>query len=222
MEQIVLYFTNQFEKAPYQPLTGDIIDALKKLDRRERGDLKSRLFNEAKRLANHAHSLEAINWLENCFIEIERNSFRYHKVLFSPGSDIPETLTFLLNQASKSIDICVFTISDDRLASAILEAHRRGIKVRIISDDRKTYDHGSQVYGLSQTGISVKIDHSRYHMHNKFGIIDGHIAFSGSYNWTYTAQLHNQENLIITTNYDIVHQYIAEYNKLWKEMFDLK
>ncbi len=30
---------------------------------------------------------------------------------------------------------------------------------------------------------------------------------------------HNQENLIITTNYDIVRQFEEEFEKLWKEMF---
>jgi phosphatidylserine/phosphatidylglycerophosphate/cardiolipin synthase-like enzyme len=221
MEKIVQYFVDQFEKGVHQDLPGDIIEALNQLDRRGRGDLKTRLFNEAKHLSNHSHTLQAVQWLENTFIDIEKNSFRYHKVLFSPGSDIPETLTFLLNRAVKTIDLCVFTISDDRLARHILEAMQRGVKIRIISDDRKTYDHGSQVYGLSQAGIHVKIDHSRYHMHHKFGVIDNRIAFSGSYNWTYTATQHNQENLIVTTNYDIVHQYTAEFGKLWGEMFDL-
>ena len=83
-------------------------------------------------------------------------------------------------------------------------------------------DRGSQVSLLDMAGIPVRIDHSRYHMHHKFGIIDGRIAFSGSYNWTYTATKHNQENLLVTTNYDIVHQYLEEYENLWQEMFPLR
>lgn len=219
MEQIIEFFISQFELESHQDIPEQVVIELKSLNRSSRGDLKVRLFNEAKRLGNHEHGSKAINWLEHSFYQIEKNSFRYHKVLFSPGNDIPETLTFLLQQAQSTIDICVFTISDTRLAGKILEAHRRGVKVRIISDDRKSYDRGSQVYSLHKAGIPLKIDHSRYHMHHKFGVIDNRIAFSGSYNWTYTARKHNQENLIITTNFDIVHHYINEYEELWEEMF---
>lgn len=221
MENIVQYFTGRFNSNGYTDLPGHIVDALNLLDRRQRGDLKIRLFNEAKHLANHEHGLNAIEWLENAFVDIEKHSFRYHKVLFSPGNDIPETLSFLLDNAIKSVDICVFTISDSKLAQKIFDAHRRGVKVRIISDDMKTFDKGSQVYGLHEAGVPVKTDQSRYHMHHKFGVIDGRIAFSGSYNWTYTASSHNQENLLITTNYDIVGQYVKEYEALWAEMYNL-
>jgi len=57
-------------------------------------------------------------------------------------------------------------------------------------------------------------------MHNKFGIIDNRIAFTGSFNWTYTATKHNQENLLATSNFDIVNQYKDEFGRLWNEMFN--
>ena len=34
-----------------------------------------------------------------------------------------------------TLDICVFTIADDRLTESILAAHRRGVAVRIITDE---------------------------------------------------------------------------------------
>jgi phosphatidylserine/phosphatidylglycerophosphate/cardiolipin synthase-like enzyme len=58
-------------------------------------------------------------------------------------------------------------------------------------------------------------------MHHKFGIIDSRIVFTGSFNWTYTATKHNQENLLITTNVDIVGQYSEQFEELWKEMYKL-
>ena len=70
--------------------------------------------------------------------------------------------------------------------------------------------------------VPVKTDDSRYHMHHKFGVVDNRMTFSGSYNWTYTAQNHNQENLVITTNFTIVQQFIEEYESLWHQMVWLK
>ena len=87
---------------------------------------------------------------------------------------------------------------------------------------RSYYDSGSQVRALKKAGVNIKTDDSRYHMHHKFGLIDGRISFSGSYNWTYTATKHNQENLIVTTNYTIVNEFIDEYERLWNEMIVFK
>ena len=106
------------------------------------------------------------------------------------------------------------------MAKQIIDCHRRHIKVRIITDDEKTTAKGSEIFKLERAGIQIKIDHSHYHMHNKFGIIDNRIAFTGSFNWTYTATKHNQENLLATSNFDIVNQYKDEFGRLWNEMFN--
>jgi phosphatidylserine/phosphatidylglycerophosphate/cardiolipin synthase-like enzyme len=45
------------------------------------------------------------------------------------------------------------------------------------------------------------------------------VAITGSFNWTYTATEHNQENLLATTNFTIVRQYQDEFNRLWDEMY---
>jgi phosphatidylserine/phosphatidylglycerophosphate/cardiolipin synthase-like enzyme len=59
-------------------------------------------------------------------------------------------------------------------------------------------------------------------MHNKFGIIDNKIAITGSFNWTYSATKHNHENLVATTKFEIVKQYEEEFNRLWKQLFELQ
>ncbi len=222
MEDIIGYFTDIFHLDKHAPLPEGIVNKLNALDRVQRGELKSRLFIEAKRLGVGGDGIRAIRWLETTFEQIEKNSFRLHEVLFSPGQDIPENLAFYLSQAKASIDLCVFTISDDVLSECLKKLHERGIKIRIITDNNKMRDAGSQIKELARCGIDVKVDNSRYHMHNKFGIIDGRIAFTGSYNWTYTAKMHNQENLLLTTNFTIVHKFINEFATLWEQMFWLK
>jgi len=221
MEDIIEYFTDIFHLERHAELPLGIVEKLNALDRAQRGELKSRLFTEAKRLGVGGDGLRAIRWLESTFDQIEKYSFRLHEVLFSPGQDIPENLAFYLSQAKASIDLCVFTISDDVLSGCLKALHERGVKIRIITDNNKMRDAGSQVKELARCGIDVKVDNSRYHMHNKFGIIDNRIAFTGSYNWTYTAKLHNQENLLLTTNFTIVHRFVDEFTMLWEQMFRL-
>lgn len=221
-DDIVAYFVEMFNASKDYDVPANIVTLLNSLDRAERGEMKSRLFNEAKRLGQGSDGIKAIRWLQNAFDILEKNSFRMHEVLFSPGQDIPENIAFHISQAKRSIDLCVFTISDEHLGHALKAAHRRGVRVRLITDGNKMRDTGSQVKDLARAGIHVKVDNSKYHMHNKFGLIDERIAFTGSYNWTYTAKAYNQENLVITTNYTIVHTFINEFENLWQEMFALK
>ena len=221
MDKIVRYLTENFGKPFENGTKKEIADLINVLSREEIGELRYRLFNEARRLELTNNGQQALFWLQNCFDLIGLYKFSMHKVFFSPGTDILETISDLLKQATKTLDICVFTITDERLANDIRFCHQRGVKVRIITDDAKIFDHGSTIKYLKREGIPVKTDHSRYHMHHKFGIIDSRIVFTGSFNWTYTASNHNQENLLVTTNHDLVLQYSEQYEMLWGEMFRL-
>lgn len=222
MDEIINFFTDIFHLGNHYELPLNVVNAINALDRAERGELRSRLFNEAKRLGQGSDGIKAIRWLETAFEQISKNQFRLHDVMFSPGQDIPENIAFLLARAKKSIDLCVFTISDEKLGHCLKAMHNKGVKIRLITDNNKMRDAGSQVKDLARAGISVKTDNSRYHMHNKFGIIDNRIVFTGSYNWTYTAQAYNQENLVVTTNYPILHKFIDEFESLWEEMYWLR
>ncbi|MFY9151224.1 MAG: phospholipase D-like domain-containing protein [Prolixibacteraceae bacterium] len=219
MDKIVQYLSANFGQKFTNGTKQEIADLINELSREEIGDLRYRLFNEARKLEQANNGQQAIFWLQNCFDLIGECKFSMHKVYFSPGTDILESISDILKQARKTLEICVFTITDDRLAEDIMYCHDRGIQVRIITDDDKIYDHGSAIRELKNAGIPVKVDHSRYHMHHKFGIIDSRIVFTGSFNWTYTASKHNQENLLVTTNTDIVKQYMDHYELLWNEMF---
>ncbi|MDX9881853.1 MAG: phospholipase D-like domain-containing protein [Prolixibacteraceae bacterium] len=215
------FFVSQYGHPFNGSIPADVIRRLNQLNRAGRGELKDSLFNQARILEQTSEGGSVIFWLQNCFITIEKYSFRLHKVYFSPGFDIIDNLCSLIEQGRKTVDLCVFTITDSRLSEKITQRFRQGVRFRIITDDQKIYDHGSEIIELERIGIPVKTDRSRYHMHNKFGIIDQRIVFTGSFNWTYTASKHNQENLLVTTNFDIVNQYEEEFERLWGKMYDL-
>lgn len=121
-------------------------------------------------------------------------------------------------RARKTADVCVFTITDDRLADALLDAHRRAVAVRIITDDSKAEDLGSDVDRLGRAGIAVRVDRSPYHMHHKFAILDGSTLMTGSYNWTRGAARDNEENLIVTGDPRLVSPFVTTFERLWEKM----
>ncbi len=137
---------------------------------------------------------------------------------FSPGEECPRAIEGRIGRVGKSIDVCVFTITDDRLADALLAAHRRGVAVRIISDDAKAEDLGSDVDRFERAGLTVRVDRSPFHMHHKFALFDGATLLTGSYNWTRGAARDNEENLIVTDDPRLVAPFAATFEKLWAKL----
>lgn len=219
LDVITAYFKNQAGKSWAPEFSAEVMESLNKLTNPDRRALRARLFNEAKILQHKNPDFDTLDWLQFCFFQIDKYTFRLHEVYFSPGTDILDNLRELLYQAKETMDLCVFSITDERLAKAIENALKRNVQIRIVTDDMKTNDTGSKIRSLRNMGIKIKIDHSRFHMHNKFGIIDNRIVFTGSFNWTKTATRANQENLLVTTNHSIVTKYHEEFERLWEEMY---
>ncbi len=163
----------------------------------------------------------AIKWLENVVKTLDKNSQQPSIVAdacFSPGNDCLNRIVSLCQQARRSIDICVFTISCNEITDAILQAHQRGVAVRIISDNDKRNDKGSDVYRLSDSGIPVVVDQTEHHMHHKFAVFDQKVLLNGSFNWTRSASKFNQENIATTDNPKLVNAFGHEFERLWHKL----
>jgi len=137
---------------------------------------------------------------------------------FSPFHDCVSRIVQLFDQSQQQIDICVFTITDNRITDAILDAHRRGITIRIISDNDKAFDRGSDIEFLQSKGVGVRVDATAFHMHHKFAVFDQKILLTGSYNWTVGAARDNQENFVITPDRRLIQAYRTEFDRLWQNL----
>lgn len=142
---------------------------------------------------------------------------RLAEAFFSPGDSCLRRIVSLIRSARRSIEICVFTITDDRIANALLDAHARAVTLRIISDDEKVYDQGSDIERLAREGIAVRVDGSEYHMHHKFALFDRSLLVTGSYNWTRAAAKHNEENIVVTSDERLLRSFATTFDGLWRE-----
>ena len=141
-----------------------------------------------------------------------------NKAYFSPGTECQQAIISAINNAKNSIRICVFTISDDLITQAILAAHQRNISIKLLTDNEKLLDVGSDIRQLAQAGLEIRTDNTKNHMHHKFAIIDHELLISGSYNWTRSAAMYNHENIIVSDSKDLVQDFLAAFEKLWNEM----
>lgn len=137
---------------------------------------------------------------------------------FGPQDPMVSTLRSLIEGTRRTLDIAVFTLTDDRLTEAVLDAHDRGVAVRILTDDDKAYDRGSDVFRLAKSGVPVLFDHSPHHFHHKFAVIDDRVLVTGSYNWTRGASKDNRENFLVTEDPGQVADFAGGFDQMWNEL----
>ncbi|MGO4779979.1 hypothetical protein AB4084_31350, partial [Lysobacter sp. 2RAB21] len=112
--------------------------------------LRNRAFDMARELmlAEPLHTMDALRWLEQVVKTLDVVAAApavVSSAYFAPGDACLRKLRELCRAAKRSVAICVYTISDDRLSEEILACHKRGIEVRGISDNDTKFDEGSDV-----------------------------------------------------------------------------
>lgn len=183
--------------------------------------IRNRAFDLAKsEAARSPHSAtHTLKWLERLLKAIDlsgEDAAAASDACFSPGDDCRNKLLDLIGTAKKQIDICVFTISDDRLTEEIMAAHKRGVYVRVITDNDKSSDRGSDIFEMVDFGIRLRMDRTADHMHHKFMLVDQSVLANGSFNWTRSASEKNHENILVTGDQQLVAAYQDKFEELWK------
>ncbi len=124
-------------------------------------------------------------------------------------------LSSLLKKSQKSIDCALFELSCPVIASDLISAKKKGVKVRVVIDDR--YYGKKAVSRLIKNGIPVKTDKRRGLMHNKFVVIDGTVLWTGSYNTSRNGAYKNNNNAIAICSEDLCSIYTLEFNEMFQQ-----
>lgn len=155
-------------------------------------------------------------------ITISIPSLAKTEVYFSLSDNPQKEIINNINQAEAFINIAMYIFTDKEIAIPLSKARERGVKVRVYLDrDQVDYKY-SQSRFLVQRGIKTRISTNNYIMHNKFAIIDNRILLTGSYNWTFSANHRNDENLMVIDDPDVISRYQNYFEKLWFGKYSLE
>ena len=157
-----------------------------------------------------------ITSLQNQIDSMGVNSLNLLSVSFSRVDDTSSLISTWISKANSSIEVAVYSFTQDSIADALVSAKNRGVAVRVLMDSGTISDSGSEYSRLQKLGISIKTDSSKGLMHDKFFIIDGRVVGTGSYNWTISAEDDNAENLLIVMSVALAERYLNEFTALWK------
>ncbi|HEY0744463.1 MAG TPA: phospholipase D-like domain-containing protein [Chryseosolibacter sp.] len=185
--------------------------------------IRSKVFEIASQKANSENLQFILEWVKASTSALQPTIPDLDSY-FSPGDMCRNAITKQISMARQDLLVCVFTISDDIITESLITAHRRGVTIRLITDNEKSFDKGSDIQQLAREGITLRMDTSPNHMHHKFMIVDQQSVLTGSYNWTRGAARFNHENIIITKDPATARAFTHEFDKLWPTMapYDLR
>jgi len=124
------------------------------------------------------------------------------EVLFTPWDDAEGALLRAIGAARQSLRVQAYLITSRNITRALTEAHARGVKVEVLADrEMVTKGSNSLVPQLHAAGITVHLETRYAAAHNKILLIDAEgdapVVITGSYNFSFSAQARNSENLLI-------------------------
>jgi phosphatidylserine/phosphatidylglycerophosphate/cardiolipin synthase-like enzyme len=132
---------------------------------------------------------------------------------FSPKGGCTQAIIKEIDDAKSEILVQAYSFTSAPIAKALLNAHKRGIKVEVILDKSQRSERYTSATFLVNAGILAYIDAKHAIAHNKIMIIDRETVITGSFNFTKAAEEKNAENLLIIRNKETAKVYIENWYK---------
>ncbi|MEE8290835.1 MAG: phospholipase D-like domain-containing protein [Candidatus Tectomicrobia bacterium] len=150
------------------------------------------------------------HWYEVYFTQVDNNQERARA---NPNS-LDRILTQKLALAQTRIDAALHEIDTARITQALIQAHRRGVTVRIVTE--YDYVEEASVEDLLAAGIRVVTDADRSGlMHNKFLVVDGRYVWTGSFNTTDNGAYKNNNNAIWIDSPELAANFTTEFTEMF-------
>jgi phosphatidylserine/phosphatidylglycerophosphate/cardiolipin synthase-like enzyme len=141
-----------------------------------------------------------------------------YALCFVPDGAPCETLLIdTINATRRTLRIQAYSFTSVPIAQAVRRARDRGVDVRVIVDQSQVSERYTSATFLKNAGIPVVVDTKPAIAHNKVMIFDGRAVFTGSFNFTKSAQERNAENgLLVRDDGALVKAYVENWNTRFK------
>ena len=139
------------------------------------------------------------------------------EVFFSPQDDpMNRAILEFIRRAKRSLDISMFFLTDTKAATALKDAVKRGVKVRLIYDALAGSHAASKHSWLRDQGVDVRVENWGGKMHMKAAISDGTDVLLGSLNWSSAGSMKNDENTLVIRHSQVLGgEMLTYFTSLW-------
>jgi len=131
---------------------------------------------------------------------------------YQGGPRCTDLILGAINSAQSTILVQAYFLTTRSITRALVSAYRRGVKVQVILDRRNALRIGfPEATYLARSGIIPLLDGMHKNAHNKIMIIDSQTVITGSFNFTYSAEHYDAENLLLINDPALARAYIENF-----------
>jgi phosphatidylserine/phosphatidylglycerophosphate/cardiolipin synthase-like enzyme len=141
------------------------------------------------------------------------------EVWYGPEDRPLEHLVRMYDRAGRYIFVAVYGLTSPLTVKALIEAKRRGVDVRVLTDRERLEDvkQRTALSTLREAGIPIKINRHDGLMHLKQAVIDDEINTNGSMNQTTSGNRYNDERLDIIKDHVLTVKARDKFLSLWND-----
>ena len=143
-------------------------------------------------------------------------------IYFSPNGGCTDAIIEVIEHAKMEILVQSYSFTSKPIVQALVNAHKRGVKTRVILDRSNQTAKYSAADFTAHMGIPTFIDDAHAIAHNKIMIVDRETVITGSFNFTKAAEERNAENLLIIRSKELARMYIDNWNDHQKHSYEYK
>ena len=121
-----------------------------------------------------------------------------------------------IKNAKSTIDLATYNYTDTKTAQALIDAVKRGVKVRMVIDEDNS--DKKVVNQLFDGGVGVVVAHSSGLMHAKYIIIDGKVVISGSANMTLASFAYDNNFMIRLESPEAAKVFTDEFEEMYLDL----
>lgn len=127
-----------------------------------------------------------------------------------------------IESAQTTLDVAFFDLDDPTAVEMIINASKRGVKVRVVTDTDNLKDKKDPtlprkaIEDIKAAGITVVDDKRAPFMHHKFMIVDNKAIWGGSMNPTTTSMYEHNNNGFYIQSPELAENYLLEFNRLFE------
>ena len=158
-------------------------------------------------------SSKPIEVVEGANIQVFFTTPRYPDRDTDHQGGMDERLAEAIDSAQTSVDVAAFELDLPSITDALVRAHQRGVRVRLVTDS--DYADSLGPISLLQAQVPVVFDSVEPFMHNKFVVIDGEQVWAGSWNLTINGTYRNNNNIVIADSKLLAENYTVEFEEMF-------
>jgi phosphatidylserine/phosphatidylglycerophosphate/cardiolipin synthase-like enzyme len=134
------------------------------------------------------------------------------------GASCESLLIDTINATRRTLRIQAYSFTSTPIAQAVRRAKARGVDVQVIVDESQVSEKYTSATYLKNAGVPVVVDTRPAIAHNKVMIFDERAVFTGSFNFTKSAEQRNAENgVLIRDDPALVKAYADNWRTRFKQ-----